>query len=76
MWEQFSAEKNWNWNIKKVARKHYLIGIGKQIGKIGSKKGPESGPLEFPTKFEMRDVGELQVLCNFMHGDGVLQSLT
>jgi hypothetical protein len=64
-WEQFSAEKkrkiyggNWFRNIKNIAGTHFLIGIGNQIGKIGSKKGPESGipwnsggiPADFPTK--------------------------
>ncbi len=36
-------------NIKThMAGTHFLIGIGNQIGKIGSKKGPESGiPAEF-----------------------------
>ncbi len=41
-----------------MAGTHFPIGIGNQIGKIGSKKGPESGILrnsvvfrpEFPTK--------------------------
>ena len=49
-WEQFSAEKNWTIygrnrfrNINNMAGTHFSIGIGNQIGKIGSKKGPESG---------------------------------
>jgi len=54
--EQFSAEKNRKIyggnrfrNIKNMAGTHFLIGIGNQIGKIGSKKGPEFGiPPEFP----------------------------
>ena len=54
--EQFSAEKNRNIyggnrfrNIKKMAGTHFLIGIGNQNGKIGSKKGPEFGiPAELP----------------------------
>jgi hypothetical protein len=45
---------NRNQNIKKMAGKHFPIGIGKQIGKIGPKKdwNTESGgiPAEFPTK--------------------------
>ncbi len=44
-------------NLKKMAGTHFLIGIGNQNGKIGSKKGPESGiprnsggiPADFPT---------------------------
>jgi hypothetical protein len=63
--EQFSAEKNRKIyggnrfrNLKKMAGTHFLIGIGNQNGKIGSKKGPESGiprnsggiPADFPTK--------------------------
>ncbi len=36
-------------NIKNMVGTHFLIGIGNQIGKIGSKKGPEFGiPREFP----------------------------
>ncbi len=35
-------------NIKNMAGTHFLIRIGNQIGKIGSKKGPEFGiPPEF-----------------------------
>ena len=56
---------NRNRNIKKMAGKHFPIGIGKQIGKIGSKKGPESGirrnsggiPPEFTTKALGRSSG-------------------
>ncbi len=41
--------------IKKMAGKHFPIGIGKQIRKMGSKKGPESRiPLDFPTKLWAR----------------------
>jgi hypothetical protein len=61
----FSAEKNRkiyggnrNINIKKMAGKHFPIGIGKKSEKMVSKKGAESGilrnsggiPPEFPTK--------------------------
>jgi hypothetical protein len=48
--EHVSAEKIWNiyggnrfQNLKKMAGTHFLMGIGNQNGKIGSKKGPESG---------------------------------
>ncbi len=48
--------------IKKMAGTHIPIGIGKQIGKMGSKKGPESGiPLDFPTKIHCRE--EILIEC-------------
>ncbi len=71
--EQFSAEKNRKIyggnrfrNIKNMAGTHFLIGIGNQIGKIGSKKGPEFGiPPEFP---EFRSDFPTKQRCNFTLG--------
>jgi hypothetical protein len=58
--EQFSAEKNriiyggnTNWNIKKMAGKHFPVGIGKQIGKNRLKKRTGiRNSAEFRTKFD------------------------